>query len=119
MDYSSPAISLLIVLYGVHEYRRRENAHSAAMEHLRRGEVPEAAGSQPRSWGPLLTCAMCALLAGFAGILFYSGGHSRSSSAVPLEIMGGMITVPLLILVLIIVRDRRRYASPFDKGSER
>jgi hypothetical protein len=118
MDFSSPAISLLIVLYGVYEYRRRENMHSATMEHLRRGEIPSAAGPKPRSWSLLTTGSICALLVVFAGILFYTGVHSRNSSDWPLEVMGGMMTVPALILVLIFVRDLRHSAGPQESEKE-
>ncbi len=38
MDYSSIAISLLIVSYGIIEYRRREASHKAAMKHIASGE---------------------------------------------------------------------------------
>jgi hypothetical protein len=38
VDYSAIAISLLIVLYGIIEYRRREASHKAAMKHIAGGE---------------------------------------------------------------------------------
>jgi high-affinity Fe2+/Pb2+ permease len=111
MDYSSPVISLLIVWYGVYEYRRREKAHSAAMENLRHGLIPAAAGSKPPSWSLLTTGSVCSLLAVFAGTLFYTGVHLRNNYGRPLEIMGCLITLPLVILLMIFVRDLRRYAA--------
>lgn len=120
MDLSSPVISLLIVCYGVYEYQRREKSHRIAMEHLRLGEVLHPAGAGPRSWNLVTTGSVCALLAGFAGILFYTGMHSHNSSARPLEIMGVMITMPLVILLLIFVRDLRRHAgSPHSERESR
>jgi high-affinity Fe2+/Pb2+ permease len=111
MDFSSVTISALILLYGVYEYRRREKAHSAAMEHLRRGEAYSGVESAPPAWNLITTGSVCVLLAGFAAMLFYTGLHSHNNSAGPLEIMGGMMTVPLVILVLIFVRDLRRHAG--------
>jgi high-affinity Fe2+/Pb2+ permease len=121
MDYSSVVISLLVVSYGVYEYRRREKSHRATMELLTRGEVLPAAGSQPRSWNLLTTGSICALLAGFAGSLFYTGVHLRNNYARPLEIMGCLITLPLVILLMIFVRDLRRYAAAqrVEKEEER
>jgi len=116
MDFDSIVISLLIVCYGLYEYRRREKAHSAALERLRRGEVRPAAGPRYRPWRLLTTGSVCLLLAGFSAGLFYTGAHSRSNAARPLEIMGFMITVPLVILVMIFVRDLRAYtASQHDR----
>jgi hypothetical protein len=118
MDYSSPAISLLIVWYGVYEYRRRERVHSAAMEHLRCGEIPATDVSKPRPWSLLATGSVCALLAGFAGLLFFTGVDSRNRSDWPLELMGGMMTVPLLILLLIFARDVRQHTRPHSSEKE-
>lgn len=111
MDFTSVFISLFIVWYGVSEYRRREKAHRVAMEHLRGGELLPAAVSKPRPWSLMTTGSVCALLAGFAGMLFYAGMHLRNHSARPLEIMGCMITIPLLVLVAIFARDLRRYVA--------
>ena len=111
MDFSSPAISVLIVLYGAYEYRRRENLHGELMDYLRRGEIPPGGGSKTSLWRVITTASTCALFAGFAGMLFYAGMHSPDSSGIPLEIMGGMITAPVVILVLIFVRDRRQFAG--------
>ena len=118
MDYCSPAISLLIMGFGACEYRRREKMHRAAMEHFRRGENPIAAGSQPRARSLVTTGSVCALLAGFAGILFFTGLDSHNGSEWPLEVMGGMITLPLLILILIFVRDVQHLTSPHDSEKE-
>ena len=96
MDFTSVLISLFIVWYGVSEYRRREKAHRVAI---------------PRPWSLMTTGSVCALLAGFAGMLFYAGMHLRNHSARPLEIMGCMITIPLLVLVAIFARDLRRYVA--------
>jgi hypothetical protein len=111
MDFTSILISLFIVWYGVSEYRRREKAHSMAMEHLRGGELLPAALSKPRPWSLVTTGSVCALLAGFAGMLLYTGMHLRNHYAGPLEIMGCMITIPLLILAAIFARDLRRYVA--------
>jgi high-affinity Fe2+/Pb2+ permease len=119
MDISSVIISLLIVWYGVYEYRRREKAHSVAMEHLRRGEILPAACSKPHSWSLLTTGSVCTLLAGFAGMLFYTGMHLRNHYARPLEIMGCMISIPLLVLAAIFVRDLRRYVAEEHGGKQR
>ena len=118
MDYCSPAISLLIVWYGVYEYRRRERVHGAAMEHLRCGEIPATDVSTPRPWSLFATGSVCAVLAGFAGLLFITGIDSHNRSDWPLELMGGMMTVPLLILLLIFARDVRRYTSPHKSEKE-
>jgi hypothetical protein len=111
MDFSSPAISVLIIWFGVYEYRRRETLHGEVMEHLRRGEILPGDGSKTSLWRVITTGSTCAVFAGFAGMLFYAGMHSPNNSAMPLEIMGGMITAPVVILVLIFVRDRRQFAG--------
>ena len=118
MDFDSIVISLLIVCYGVYEYQRREKAHSVAMERLRRGEVLPTAGSGPRSWRLLTTGSVCLLLAGFAAALLYTGMHSHNSSARPLEIMAFMISVPLMILIMIFVRDLRTHIVSKHDGKE-
>ena len=114
----SVVISLLIICYGVYEYRRREKAHRAIMEHLTRGEVLPAPETKPRSWRLLTTGSVCALLAGFSGVLFYTGLHSHSGSARPLTVMACMIAVPLVILVMIFVRDLRQYLASQHDGKE-
>jgi hypothetical protein len=121
MDFTSVLICLFIVWYGISEYRRREKAHSVAMEHLRRGELLHEAGSTPRPWSLVTTGSVCTLLASFAGMLFYTGMHLRSRDAGPLEIMGCLITIPLLVLLAIFVRDLRRYvaAKHGEKENER
>jgi high-affinity Fe2+/Pb2+ permease len=119
MDYTSPAISLLILWYGVYEYRRREKAHRAAVKHLGSGETLRTTGSGPRLWNLVATGSVCVLLAGFTGVLFYTGVHSRDNSSGTLRIMGGIITVPLLFLVLIFVRDVRRHAAALRQEKER
>jgi hypothetical protein len=118
MDLSSPVISLLIVCYGAYEYQRREKAQREAMELLRRGEVPSPAGSKPRPWRLLTTGSVCVLLAGFVSLLFYAGAAWRRNSARPLEIMASLIAVPLAILVMIFVRDLRRYIMSQHNGKE-
>jgi sterol desaturase/sphingolipid hydroxylase (fatty acid hydroxylase superfamily) len=121
MDFSSPAISLLIIWFGVHAYRRREKAHRAEMERLRHGEIPSAAGPKPRPWRLLTTGSICALMSGFAGMLFFTGGHAHDGADWPLNVMGGMITLPLLILILIFVRDVRHFTrqQESEKASKR
>jgi len=118
MDLSSPAISLLIILYGVFEYRRREKAHGAMVEKIRSGA--SIAPPVPRSalWKLITTGSVSLLLALFAGGLLDAAMHSGGSSGAPLEIMAAMISVPLLLLVLIFVRDIRRYLLPNHGGTE-
>jgi hypothetical protein len=118
MDYTSPAISLLILMYGVGEYRRRKKRHAVAMEQLTRGEFVTDSGSQLRSWKLAATVSACVLLAGCVSMLLYTGAHAHNSSAILLEIMACVIAVPLLILVVIVVRDIRRYRGSRQFGKE-
>ena len=116
MDLSSPAISLFIILYGVYEYRRREKAQSATIEKIRSGTTIAPQEPKPIFWKLLTTASVCGLLALFDGALLYAGIHSRGKSALDLEIMACMMSVPLLLLVLIFVRDMRRYALSDHDG---
>jgi hypothetical protein len=120
MDYTSPVISLLILMYGVGEYRRRDRMHSAAMDRLARGELVSDSGSRRRSWKHAASISVCAILAGCVAMLLYTGTHAHNSSTVLLETMACTIAVPFLLLVLIVIRDVRRFGGGrrFGKESE-
>jgi hypothetical protein len=111
VDYSSTLISLLIILYGLYEYRRRERAHSAALERLSRGETLSIQETRPALWRLFTTGSVCIALAAFAALLITTGLRSGDSASQPLGIMGCMVLPPLLLLLLILVRDVREYKA--------
>lgn|GEM_PF-3467876 len=116
MDFSSIAISMLIVSYGVIEYRRREARHRGAMENPERAKESSGNGRRGGILSVYATGIVCALLTTLAGALFYAGLHSHDGSASFYGTLGCMITVLLLLLIMIFVREFKR---SFPAGSDR
>ncbi|HTO95090.1 MAG TPA: hypothetical protein VMM80_11940 [Bacteroidota bacterium] len=109
-------ICAVIIVFGFYEYRRREEIHRLRMELLRRGDIPP---DTSREWpqGRLLATGLVSLL--YAACL---GGVISLTSNVGPKYAGSLATIvallslPLLFLVLMFIRDMRRYMHNRKEG---
>jgi len=102
-------VSTLIVIFGFTEYRRREETHRLRMELLRRGDIPPDTG---REWprGRLLATGLVSLLyaACLGGVIFLTSKVGPKYAGF-IHSLAALLSLPLLFLVLIFIRDLRRF----------
>jgi len=102
-------LSAAILIYGFYEYRRREETHRLRMELLRRGDIPP---DTSRQWpqGALIASGLVTLLyaASLGGVLFLTL-KVGPKYAVSIRSIVAFLSLPLLFLVLMFLRDLRRF----------
>jgi len=100
---------LLILVLGFYEYRRREEIHRLRMELLRRGDIPP---DTSREWpeGRLLAVGVVLLLyaACLGGVILFTLNVGPKYAS-DINVIVALLSLPLLFLVLIFVRDMRRF----------
>jgi hypothetical protein len=107
MDYSSLAITVAILLYGLYEYRRRERIHRVDMEFLRRRiEPPQDSELIVPRWR-ILTVAVTALITLAVGGVMVFRGIVTPRYGSPLIVIGCFFLLLAAPLILMILRDRR------------
>jgi hypothetical protein len=107
MDYSSLIITVAILIYGLFEYRRREQRHRIDMEFLRRGITPPQESELVVPRWRIATVAMTAFFTfATAGILIFKG-ITHPGYRTPLFVIACVFLALSAPLVYMIVRDRR------------
>jgi len=109
VDLTTIIIVACFVLYGIIVYRRRESGYRQALHRLARGGTPAEKPVAPALWRLVTLASVTVLLfvfvAGCVALLFLRG----FVGAGPTLMVGGACAFPLLILVLIFLRDLREY----------
>lgn len=101
-------ICTLIIIFGFYEYRRREEAHRLRMAILRRGELPPDAGRPWPAVNLLSLGSVCILYAACLGVLLFMAVKVQPKYGSPILTVVAVLSPPLLLLVLMFIRDLRR-----------
>ena len=115
MDYSSLAITIAIIAYGVVAYRRRERLHRAELALVRRGEVPPHGEPQHPLLKLMTLGSAAALILVSEGTLVYMWSRFPRN-VTPLAVIGGIFLLLFIALVVMLLRDFRRYKSRRHPG---
>jgi hypothetical protein len=111
MDPSTIVIVGLFVFFGVLEYQKRENAHRQAIAWMRLGRNPPPAQEEQKLWRLLTTSAVIVALMGFIGLLGVLGLKGGKAETGPFLVVALTMVPPLVLLVLIVRRDFRKYSA--------
>lgn len=108
MDYNSLGIAAAIGVYGLIEYRRREQIHQEMMDYLYRGLEPQARDRKPPMWTMVTTGGTALLL--LASVIFFAYlGVRENSSAVTFFGLSGVFALLLILLLGVLFNNIRAY----------
>jgi sterol desaturase/sphingolipid hydroxylase (fatty acid hydroxylase superfamily) len=109
MDASTVVIIGLFVLFGVLEYQNRESTHRFTIAWMRVGKDPPESWYEPKLWKLITITVVTIIFAGFTGFLGILGMKQGMGGPVPLVFVAATFVPPLVILILMIIRDLRKY----------
>ncbi|MGB5874171.1 MAG: hypothetical protein WBG01_03600 [Bacteroidota bacterium] len=111
-------ITIVVLLYGVLEYFRREKQHREALEYLKENRAPRPPRDRPPMWRLLVTGVAGLPVFAFGAWLVISG-ISQGEKGLPLLIFG-LLLIPILVMLgLMLRRDAKAYSGVIseDEGS--
>ena len=118
MDYSALALIIGIGVYGLFEYRRREEIHRERMKYLKRGLEPPIVGQKVDFWKLMTTTTSAVILLALTVATFVFGLSRGEYLFVPSLVFGTVFALITVIVVLMVLRDWRLYNVHRDGSRE-
>jgi|WetSurSiteA1Bulk_404760.scaffolds.fasta_scaffold133237_2 hypothetical protein len=110
METGSVAVTLVIAVWGVLEYQKRERHHKDLLACLEQGHYGRPQASSP-SMGKLLGEALLTILLAAVSVLMFGAGLREDFSGPVLYGMAALFSAMMVIVALMLVRDVRRRGS--------